>query len=207
MSPAYRIFINNQRVSTAVPLENERILQTYPERQTFECLKDWMWWQLDEKHRKVKEFTMEYPDGVKKQFFPEKYKLFSEGRCVSAGYRTEEMYLQRYPFHSLYPSHLILVQERAPYFGVSTYLEVKVKAPVVIQPVKPTPEEIQERKRSIYLQRLENIEKARMVARNNWIQRKYQAYQRMGAIQQQFFQSPTNQDVQYVIEPYFPQFI
>ena len=138
---AYRIFINNIRVATAALLKDGSLLQTYPQKDTFASLSSWMWWQLDHKRTNLKGFVLEYPDGSQKQFFPEKYKLFSEGRCVSAGYRTEEMFVQRFPFPSLYPSRFTLLQERVPHFGVSSYLDIKVKEPLVILRA-PTQQEI-----------------------------------------------------------------
>ena len=138
MSSAYRIFINGNRVATAVSCRDGSVLQTYPERDNFPDLNCWVFWSFWENRNGATSYTLGYPDGSKATFLPERYTLFQGGRCVSAGLRIGSLYMQRYPYHDVFMSRDGLLAERAPLFGVDTCLRVRTKAPDVV-PAKPQP--------------------------------------------------------------------
>ena len=127
----YRIFIRDSRVATAACLSDGSYLQTYPEREVFATQDLWvrktLLANLDGRPRS---YTLGLPDGSSITYLSGRYTLFQDGECVSAGYRMGSLYVQRYPYVAI-GDRTDLVSERAPLFGVSTYLREDVKAPVV----------------------------------------------------------------------------
>ena len=132
----YRIFERDSRISTGYVMKDGSFHQTFPKELTFTQMSFWM---LSTLEGKTGVFTVGYPDGTKKTFYPEKYTLFQNGRCVSAGTRLcGHLMRQRYPVHKTYESADSLVCSKASYYGGSTYLSIKSKAPLVTD--KPMPE-------------------------------------------------------------------
>ncbi len=171
MSSAYRIFINGNRVATAVTLGDGSVLQTYPERDDFPDLNCWVFWSFWENRNGATSYTLGYPDGSYTTFFQERYTLFHGGKCVSAGLRIGSLYMQRYPYHDVFMSRDGLLAERAPHFGVDTSLRVRTKAPDVV-PAKPKPRKerriLTEDERDVLRARLANaraVKQARAAAR------------------------------------------
>lgn len=171
MSSAYRIFINGNRVATAVSCRDGSVLQTYPERDDFPDLNCWVFWSFWENRNGATSYTLGYPDGSYTTFFQERYTLFHGGNCVSAGLRIGSLYMQRYPYHDVFMSRDGLLAERAPHFGVDTCLRVRTKAPDVV-PAKPKPRKerrvLTEEERDVLRARLANaraVKQARAAAR------------------------------------------
>lgn len=134
---AYRIFINNLRVATAVPLESGEFLQVYPSKRVFPCKEQWAsdtFW--DNREGAPRSYTMEFADGSRVTYGQEKYKLFHDGKCASVGFRVGDAYIQRYPYFAG-GTRIQLISERAPLFGVETCLYVKAKLPTVTAPPEP----------------------------------------------------------------------
>ena len=134
---AYRIFINNLRVATAVSLESGEFLQVYPSKRVFPCKEQWAsdtFWA--NRLGAPRSYTLGLPDGSKITYGQEKYKLFHDGKCASVGFRVGDAYIQRYPYFAG-GTRIQLISERAPLFGVETCLYVKTKVPIVSAAPEP----------------------------------------------------------------------
>ena len=132
MSSAYRIFVNGQRVATAVNLADGQVLQTYPEREVYSSQDIWVFYNFWVNRDGATSYTLGLPDGSSITYGPERYTLFHGGRCVSAGVRVGSVFAQRYPIREGFMSRDRLFAERAPHFGVKTYLRIKAKVPTVV---------------------------------------------------------------------------
>ena len=134
---AYRIFIFDNRVSTAVCLEDGSYLQVHPVRKVFPTQDIWVretFWANREGG--PRSYTLGLPDGSKVTYLAGRYTLFQDGKCVSSGFNVGAVYVQRYPYVAA-GTRTDLISERAKLFGVSTDLRVKSKAPVITAAPEP----------------------------------------------------------------------
>ena len=147
MSSAYRIFINGNRVATAVLLDDGKVLQTYPHRDVVCNLDTWVFWSFWDNREESSSYTLSHPDGSKVTYSPERYVLKQAGHCVSAGKRIGLFFIQTYPLRDEFMNEDSLLAERAPLTGVPTLLEVKSREAVVT----PAPARVLERPVSYWL--------------------------------------------------------
>lgn len=140
MSSTYRIFINGNRVSTAVALDNGSYLQVFPHKQEYSNKASWLF-----AHVMVREeVTIVDPEGVSVIYKPEVYTLFEEGNFVaSAGVRVmKEFYLQWCPCDASFMNRDEVVLKNTSALGTSTELCVRsVPTHTVLPPITYPPEE------------------------------------------------------------------
>lgn len=134
---AYRLFIQDSRVATAVRLDDGSFLQVYPDRFVFPDQEAWVFTAFWEHRNGARAYTLAFPDGSRISYVAEAYTLFQAGRCRSAGHRVGNLYVQRYPYVDVFASRDRLLAKRARRFGVSTRLRLRVKFPVVSAPPAP----------------------------------------------------------------------
>lgn len=138
---AYRLFIQDSRVATAVRFDDGSYLQVYPDRYVFPDQEAWVFTAFWEHRNGARAYTLAFPDGSRISYGAEAYTLFQAGRCTSAGHRVGNLYVQRYPYVDVFASRDRLLAKRAALVGASTYLRIKTKDPVVSAPVPSAPKE------------------------------------------------------------------
>lgn len=133
MSSTYRIFINGNRVSTAVALESGEYLQVYPNKDQFADKRSWLYAHCMVRH----EVSIVDPEGITTIFKPELYTLMYDGNFVaSAGVRVmKEFFIQWFPMDASFSSRDDLIVKNVPYVGTST--ELCISHPIAVRTILP----------------------------------------------------------------------